>query len=99
MSDEDKRLAHACVNKKGDIIGWLIFCPACKHGHFFKKGMWTFDNNDHESPSFSPSMLVHESKHEPYIPRCHTFVKEGKIQFLSDCSHDMAGKTVDLEPF
>lgn len=27
---------------------------------------------------------------------CHSFVREGKIQFLTDCTHTMAGKTVDL---
>lgn len=28
--------------------------------------------------------------------RCHSFVRDGKIQFLGDCSHDLAGQTVDL---
>lgn len=28
--------------------------------------------------------------------RCHSFVKDGKIQFLSDCSHSLAGQTVEL---
>jgi Family of unknown function (DUF6527) len=28
--------------------------------------------------------------------RCHTFVTDGKIQFLSDCSHKLAGQTVEL---
>jgi hypothetical protein len=27
---------------------------------------------------------------------CHSFVTDGKIQFLSDCTHDMAGQTVEL---
>ncbi len=27
---------------------------------------------------------------------CHSFVTDGRIQFLSDCSHALAGKTVDL---
>jgi hypothetical protein len=30
---------------------------------------------------------------------CHSFVTDGKIQFLSDCTHGLAGKTVDLEDF
>ena len=30
----------------------------------------------------------------PYI--CHSFVVEGRIQFLSDCTHALAGQTVDL---
>ena len=28
--------------------------------------------------------------------RCHSYVTDGKIQFLADCSHAMAGKTVDI---
>jgi hypothetical protein len=27
---------------------------------------------------------------------CHSFVKDGKIEFLSDCTHAMAGQTVEL---
>lgn len=28
---------------------------------------------------------------------CHIFVTDGKIQFLNDCTHILAGKTLDLE--
>lgn len=28
---------------------------------------------------------------------CHSFVTDGKIQFLGDCTHALAGQTVDLE--
>lgn len=28
--------------------------------------------------------------------RCHTFVTDGRIQFLSDCTHELAGQTVDM---
>lgn len=27
---------------------------------------------------------------------CHSFVREGRIEFLSDCTHELAGQTVDL---
>lgn len=27
---------------------------------------------------------------------CHTFVTDGRIQFLNDCTHALAGQTVDL---
>lgn len=27
---------------------------------------------------------------------CHSFVRDGRIQFLADCTHAMAGQTVDL---
>jgi hypothetical protein len=28
---------------------------------------------------------------------CHSFVTDGNIQFLSDCTHDLKGQTVALE--
>jgi hypothetical protein len=30
---------------------------------------------------------------------CHSFVKNGQIQFLGDCTHALAGQTVPLPPF
>lgn len=30
---------------------------------------------------------------------CHSFIRDGHIQFLSDCTHELAGKTVPMEPF
>jgi hypothetical protein len=27
---------------------------------------------------------------------CHSFVTDGRIQFLGDCTHQLAGQTVDL---
>lgn len=31
--------------------------------------------------------------------RCHSFVRDGRIQFLGDCSHALANQTVDLPDF
>lgn len=33
-------------------------------------------------------------EHEPVV--CHSFVADGLIQFLGDCTHALAGKTVSL---
>lgn len=30
---------------------------------------------------------------------CHSFVAAGRIQFLDDCTHGLAGQTVDLPPW
>lgn len=30
---------------------------------------------------------------------CHSFVRDGQIQFLGDCTHALAGQTVPLEAF
>lgn len=30
---------------------------------------------------------------------CHTFITDGQIQYLSDCTHEYAGKTIPLPDF
>ena len=30
---------------------------------------------------------------------CHSFIRDGRIQFLGDCTHHLAGQTVDLPDF
>ena len=55
-------------------------------------GCWTW-NGDTEKPTLRPSVLTRN--HDETF-RCHSWVNDGQAKFLSDCSHDMAGKTVDL---
>lgn len=28
---------------------------------------------------------------------CHSFITDGKIQYLSDCTHELAGQTIELQ--
>ena len=71
---------------------------------------WTF-NGDGDKPTFSPSILVKgtvpitDAEHETIMaggqvtpaPRvCHSFVTDGQIRFLSDCTHELVDQTVDL---
>lgn len=28
---------------------------------------------------------------------CHSFVRDGKIEYLSDCTHELAGQTLEIE--
>lgn len=88
----------------------LVFkCPGCKSRHAVTVGpgdgpRWTW-NGSLDAPTLSPSILVTR----PAVPdagpgfeefrtalRCHSFVRDGRIQFLSDCTHALAGQTVDL---
>jgi hypothetical protein len=86
---------------KGDWA-YMLECPGCGHHHavwtkesnFPDTPTWDF-NGDFEKPTFNPSLLVRiPDKDKMQI--CHSFIRDGKIQFLSDCSHHLAGKTVDL---
>lgn len=37
-------------------------------------------------------------EHRTWTPRCHSFVRAGRIEYLGDCGHDLAGQTVDMVP-
>lgn len=74
---------------------YLYNCPGCKHKHAFglknKGGNHDF-NMDLEKPTISPSLL------QNFTPGviCHSFIKDGRIQFLNDCTHRLKGKTIEL---
>ena len=51
---------------------------------------WTW-NGDTEKPTLKPSVLT-----EGHDFRCHTWITDGKAQFLGDCSHELVGQTIDL---
>ena len=71
---------------------------------------WKF-NGDLEKPTFSPSYLLTGTVSltdeqydrimageniEPTPLVCHSFIREGNIEYLGDCSHKLAGQTVPL---
>ena len=76
----------------GQVGGVMIYCPGCKTHHVFDD-RWAF-NGDYEKPTFSPSMMVNRQDPDS---RCHSFVRNGNIEFLNDCFHDLKGQTVPLE--
>lgn len=73
---------------------YTFYCLGCFDWHKVGLG-WEF-NNDFKKPTFSPSILVsgYNKKSEKF--RCHSFIKNGKIEYLDDCSHKLKGQTVEL---
>ena len=74
----------------------LVFhCPRCGHGHAVTVNgeknscgaTWKW-NGSLDKPTFTPSLNI--------VGYCHSIVTDGKIQFLADCTHALAGQTVDL---
>lgn len=72
---------------------------------------WAF-NGDMNKPTFAPSLLMRwkdwpsdgeaarilaGEKVEIKQNICHLFVTEGKIHYLADCTHEYAGKTVEMQ--
>jgi hypothetical protein len=74
----------------GEIGLYMFYCPGCKENHAYTKDKWSY-NGDEEKPTFSPSLLYPDKK-----VRCHLFLTDGKIQYLSDCGHELAGQTIDV---
>lgn len=83
-------------------------CPGCGENHgitIARDGVphpcWTW-NGSFDKPTLSPSVLSsgfrfktrEGSESEPYV--CHSWVRDGLIQFLGDCTHALAGQTVPL---
>lgn len=70
-------------------------------------------NGDMYRPTFSPSILVRgtvpitDAEHERIMRGeevtlrdfvCHSFVRDGYIEYQSDCTHLLKGHTIQLQP-
>ena len=87
---------------KGNTLAF--FCPGCRCLHIVNitdKGLaksgdsripiWQF-NGDYDRPTLNPSVLsMSGTKYQ-----CHSWIKDGQIQFLADSQHQLKNQTVDL---
>jgi hypothetical protein len=77
--------------------GGIQMLPVILKGSRDNSNAWTW-NGDVYNPTLKPSVLV-----QGFVPgtrqplRCHTWITDGKAQFLGDCSHDLVNTTVDLK--
>lgn len=86
--------------------GFVAFmCPGCGHPHSVRirqdggpRPSWEYNGNP-QSPTLKPSVLVRTFARDGKTERrrCHSFVTDGRIRFLPDCTHSFAGQTIDLE--
>ena len=106
MAKIKRIVAHSDPNK---VIGYNFFCRGCNGYHMFHVGEWEQNgqkktgwkfNGDMDNPTFTPSLLVYEGLYpngDVGHPRCHLFVRDGKIQYLGDCGHKLAAQTIDMK--
>ena len=80
--------------------GLMFYCPGCRLHHYFRiergpkwngEPVWSW-NGDMDKPTFSPSLGINMGKD----CQCHLFVRDGKIEYLGDCYHELAGQTIEL---
>ena len=92
------------VQKSETTWQYLFICPGCNEEHAFNDG-WEF-NQDYDKPTISPSYLIHgytfddaEPKRNSLPFRCHSFIKDGMIEYLDDCTHLLKNQTVELPDY
>ncbi|MDN4633860.1 DUF6527 family protein [Sphingomonas sp. PvP056] len=97
-----------------DLSRLAFRCPGCGEPHVctIKEGLgrpaWGWNGNL-DRPTLTPSVLVtyngpdagqtDADGHRAPQAVCHSFVTDGRIQFLGDCTHALAGQTVDIPEF
>lgn len=99
------------VNLHESGFSLSYYCPGCKRPHSINHQpghgpVWGW-NNSMTAPTFTPSVKVSgmepsddpekfcDPKHDvPYV--CHVFVTDGMIDFLGDCTHQLAGQKVPM---
>lgn len=80
------------VTTDGVLYGYNFWCEGCSEVHTIGT-KWRF-NGDMNSPTFSPSILVTKPSDPSY--RCHSFIRSGRVEYQRDCSHYLAGDTIEL---
>lgn len=76
-------------------VDYLFWCPGCERAHRYAVNApagpsWTLTGWP-DAPTFNPSLLV-----DPNGKRCHLYLENGRLRFLGDCHHGLAGRTVDV---
>ncbi len=84
----------------GDEVSIWFLCKGCNTRHRVivagKKEVWGW-NGSLTKPTFTPSVLC--TWNEPSgDKRCHSYITEGQMQYLGDCTHELVGQTVPLKP-
>ena len=83
--------------------GFTWLCPGCGEMHSVPIGghprtNWKW-NGDLEKPTFSPSVRVrwsNDGDHDRLANICHFFIRAGVADFCGDCTHEHAGKKLEV---
>lgn len=85
---------HVKLNMPGPMPYRMI--PVIFKGTRQGTNCWSW-NGDTEKPTLKPSIKTWDGvRTKPGVTVCHTWVNDGKVQFLDDCTHELAGQTLDL---
>jgi len=103
-------MSRATRGSGGFLLFWCPGCDEAHGIPVDGSRGWKW-NGSLDLPTVTPSILVRGTKPitdeeadrimggekiEPVPTRCHSFVTDGRIQFLDDCTHTLAKTTVDI---
>ena len=94
-NNDGKLMKFKRINSENNFEEYMFFCPGCGYYHWVRVSgdhpcwMW---NGDVSSPTISPSLLVNQNTDQC----CHSFITDGKMQYLGDCSHNYKGQTLEI---
>lgn len=93
---ERRERCHRANYGNGEIR-LMFYCPGCKEPHNVRvegPHSWQW-NGDMVKPTFNPSVNVTMDLADR-TQVCHFFVRDGRIEYLGDCWHDLKGQTVEM---
>lgn len=86
------------TGKKYHHTQYLYNCLGCGYEHAFQlksDGGFHEFNMNLDKPTISPSLLQNFVAGKT----CHSFIRNGFIEYLGDCNHNFAGKTIELPDY
>lgn len=109
MSDANPIVVVRTVVNSADVPegrSLWVWCPGCEEAHRPRAALpdgsrpdsarpyWEWNGATDETFTISPSLLVRGAGNSV----CHSFIRGGRWEFLSDCTHALAGQTVPMVP-
>ena len=84
---------------------YIVHCNGCDGKHYINtkernhnNALWRF-NGDVSVPTFTPSVNIsgkYEDDGMEILYRCHFTITSGTMKYESDCTHSLAGTTIEL---
>lgn len=94
----ESNVLQPILNKEGNYI---FYCPGCEVNHLVstvpKVGTYHTLTGSLAKPTIRASVMVLGNKKRG-VDRCHSFITDGVIEYLDDCTHALAGKKIPMEP-